>query len=141
MNAPPEPEIGAGGAWAGTHGSNFAARYETEGLSPITTQTVYAGMQVYKAHERGESGYALPGRYAGHADTRDYYHSGIVLSASPLQIGHVTTPGAAVDLKMGKWRYGGALKKVAYEGQYPNQTTKDTALLAELKALVLKYSE
>ena len=103
----------AGGAWTGTHGSNYAARYEMTDIGQIGALTV--GMAVYKAKEPGHADYDLPSKYRSGTDQRDYSHVGVVLSVSPLKIGHVSGPGALIDTKLGKWNYAGRLKKITYK--------------------------
>ena len=106
----------AGGAWTGTHGSNYAARYAMTTLGAITAAELLPGMVVYKAWERGNGKYALPGRYKGSADKRDYYHVGVVTGVQPLVITHCTGPGILRDKALGKWRFGGWLKQVEPAG-------------------------
>ena len=123
----------AGETWSGTHGSNYAARYE---MSTFGNASMFLGEIVYKAREPGEDKYDLPDRYKNSGDLRDYYHVGVVTSVSPLNITHCTsgsgckiqtlnsegelvwTPstngGIKVDTKQGQWKYGGKLKMVDY---------------------------
>ena len=103
----------AGGEWNGTHGSNWAARNAMDTLHAVTDPgDLHVGQVVFKAANPGQSGYNLPDRYNGDADTRDYYHVGVVRSVSPLDIVHCTGPGIVHDRKLGKWNYRGWLKKV-----------------------------
>lgn len=96
----------AGGQWHGTHGSNYAARYEVRELAKIRrTADLTPGDLVFKAREPGEDGYALPDRYKH--DRRDYYHVGVVVSVRPLRIRHMTTPKPKMDTSLGKWAYYG----------------------------------
>lgn len=104
----------AGGTWNGLHGSNYAARNEVEYLRPIHDD-LKVGEVAFKAWKPGDDKYDLPDRYAKDPDQNDYYHVGIVLSASPLRILHMTTPRPTVDTKLGKWQYHGWLKKVSEE--------------------------
>ena len=107
----------AGGSWTGTHGSNYAARYEMRELLPVTDAgELCLGDVVYKARTPGQAGYALPERYKNDPDQRDYYHVGVVTAISPLEITHCTGPGIVRDTKLGKWTYRGRLKKVDYDG-------------------------
>ena len=107
----------AGGAWMGTHGSNYAARYEMRELLPVMDAgELCLGDVVYKARTPGQAGYALPERYKNDPDKRDYYHVGVVTATSPLEITHCTGPGIVRDTKLGKWTYRGRLKKVDYDG-------------------------
>lgn len=101
-----------GNKWPWTHGSNYTARYLTRGLGK--DQPLRLGDLVYKAREPGESGYDLPDKYKGDADQRDYYHVGVVTSASPLTITHCTTVpgGIKTDTSRGKWRYSGQFAKL-----------------------------
>lgn len=107
----------AGGSWTGTHGSNYAARYEMRELLPVMdADELNVGDVVYKALAPGQSGYDLPSKYANDPDKNDYYHVGVVTSTSPLEITHCTGPGIVRDTKLGKWTYRGRLKKVDYDG-------------------------
>lgn len=107
----------AGGSWTGTHGSNYAARYEMRELLPVTDAgELNLGEAVYKARTPGQAGYALPERYKNDPDQRDYYHVGVVTAVEPLEITHCTGPGIVRDTKLGKWTYRGRLKKVDYDG-------------------------
>ena len=104
----------AGGKWAGTHGSNWAARNAMDTLHAVADPgDLHVGQAVFKAAEPGQSGYNLPDRYKGDADTRDYYHVGVVRSVSPLEIVHCTGPGIVHDSKMGKWNFAGWLLMVS----------------------------
>lgn len=108
----------AGGSWTGLHGSNYAARHETDGLSRIGSEReLQIGEAVYKGRDPGEDKYDLPSRYDGHPDRVDYYHIGVVESVSPLRIRHMSTGGPTVDTKIGKWKYHGWLKKISREGE------------------------
>ena len=107
----------AGGSWTGTHGSNYAARYEMRELLPVTdVGELCLGDVVYKARTPGQAGYALPERYKKTPDQRDYYHVGVVTATIPLEITHCTGPGIVRDTKLGKWAYRGRLEKVDYDG-------------------------
>lgn len=107
----------SGQKWTGTHGSNYAARNETENLHEVTkTSQLSPGEVVYKYHKPGESGYALPAKYKNSSDQNDYYHVGVVTSVKPFRITHCTNVqgGIKVDNKLGQWRMAGKLKKVDY---------------------------
>ena len=104
----------AGGRWTGTHGSNYAVRFEVDGLRRVSgADELREGDLVFKALSPGETGYALPPAYARHADRRDYYHVGIVMNTSPLDICHCTTPTTAHDARLGRWAFAARLLKVA----------------------------
>lgn len=117
----------AGGQWHGTHGSNYAARYEVRELARIgRAKDLTPGDLVFKAREPGEKGYALPDRYK--RDQRDYYHVGVVMSAEPLRILHMTTPRPKMDTSLGKWAYYGWPRLVAKDqekGEMPVGTEVD----------------
>ncbi len=118
----------AGGSWTGTHGSNYAARYEMRELLPVTDAgELNPGDVVYKARTPGQAGYALPERYKNDPDQRDYYHVGVVTATSPLEITHCTSPGIVRDTKLGKWTYRGRLEKVDYDGTEVVETMVQTA--------------
>lgn len=102
----------AGGSWTGTHGSNYAARYEMTYLKQIKNSSeLTVGEVVYKSRAPGDDKYKLPAKYTG-ADRLDYYHVGVVMSVSPLRIQHMTTPKPVIDTKLGKWQWRGWLKKI-----------------------------
>ena len=100
--------------WPGIHGSNWAARNAMAWLLPVADAgDLSVGEIVYKAKRPGETGYALPERYAKDPDRSDYYHVGVVRSVEPLRIVHCTSPGGVVvDTKVGKWAYRGWLKLI-----------------------------
>ena len=107
-----------GGTWTGTHGSNYAARYAMRALRQVTSAAALGvGEIVYKAHEPGDAGYALPSTYRNDSDQRDYYHVGVVMGVSPLKIMHCTSPTVKIDTKLGKWAYAGRLKVVEQDGK------------------------
>ena len=118
----------AGGSWTGTHGSNYAARYEMRELLPVMAAgELCLGDVVYKARTPGQAGYDLPERYGADPDNRDYYHIGVVTAVEPLEITHCTGPGIVRDTKLGKWTYRGRLKKVDYDGTEGMETMVQTA--------------
>ena len=120
----------AGGKWTGTHGSNWAARNAMDTLHAVTGPgDLKVGQAVFKAAEPGQSGYNLPDRYKGDADTRDYYHVGVVRSVSPLEIVHCTGPGIVRDKKMGKWSYAGWLRMVSRVNDEGEATGMQTAVV------------
>ena len=100
--------------WPGIHGSNWAARNAMAWLLPVSDASdLSVGEIVYKAKRPGETGYALPERYAKDSDRSDYYHVGVVRSVEPLRIVHCTSPGGVTtDAKLGKWAYRGGLSLI-----------------------------
>lgn len=101
-----------GGSWRGVHGTNYAARNEMRSLLRIGDASELAlGDLVYKAREPGQSGYALPSRYAGSSDQKDYYHVGVVTGLEPLEITHCTSVpgGIRKDSRLGQWQFAGRL--------------------------------
>lgn len=115
----------AGGSWPGTHGSNYAARYEVDDLHQIgSAEELETGDVVFKAYDPMDDNWDLPNNYAKHPDQNDYYHVGVVTSVSPLIITHCTTPTTTKDFKLGKWSYVGKLKKVNHEGGTPAEPKK-----------------
>ena len=129
----------AGGAWLGTHGSNYAARYEMRELLPVMDAgELCLGDVVYKARTPGQAGYALPERYKNDPDQRDYYHVGVVTAISPLEITHCTGPGIVRDTKLSKWTYRGRLKKVDYDGTEVVETMVQTAKVTAASGSAVK---
>lgn len=129
----------AGGAWTGTHGSNYAARYEMRELLPVTDAgELCLGDVVYKARTPGQAGYALPERYKNDPDQRDYYHVGVVTATSPLEITHCTSPGIVRDTKLGKWTYRGRLKKVGYDSAEGVETMAQEAKVTAASGSTVK---
>lgn len=129
----------AGGSWTGTHGSNYAARYEMRELLPVTDAgELCLGDVVYKARTPGQAGYALPERYKNDPDQRDYYHVGVVTATSPLEITHCTSPGIVRDTKLGKWTYRGRLEKVDYDGTEVVETMAQEAKVTAASGSTVK---
>lgn len=120
----------AGGEYKGTHGSNWAARHEVTGLFHVNAPAqLRPGLLVLKAKQPREAGWALPEKYRSDPDQNDYYHAGVVLSASPLLIAHCTTRGDGggiyYDTKMGNWAYAAELRQVDYAGGAPDQEEEE----------------
>lgn len=114
----------AGGKWAGTHGSNYAARFAVDGLfRQVDAADLEPGWLVFKALGPMDAGYDLPDKYrAGGAeytgDVMDYYHVGVVTGVEPLAITHCTkgggVDGVTVDTRQGDWRYAALCTMVDY---------------------------
>ena len=109
----------AGVSYKGLHGSNWFIRNEVEAYGPISSASdLEPGFIIFKAIDPGESGYALPERYAKSADRRDYNHVGVVVSVSPLEIWHCTTRngkgGVYIDTSLGRWRFAALASAVDY---------------------------
>ena len=99
-----------GGKWTGTHGSNWAARNAVKSLRKIASaEELQPGNMVFKIHQPGETGYALPSAYRQHPDQKDYYHVGVVTEVDPLEITHCTgvSGGIKKDQCLGGWQYAG----------------------------------
>ena len=71
------------------------------------------GELVFRAHEPGAKGYALPSRYASSADRRDYYHVGVVMQTNPLRILHCSSGGVKADTSATRWQFHGMLTMFA----------------------------
>lgn len=119
--------------WTGIHGSNYAARYQTVGLSKFSSASeLKLGDIVYKAREKGDAKWDLPERYwQGHqyynGDMKDYYHVGVVTKVSPLNITHMTSPRMKVDTAIGAWRYKGEARPIVNavtSGEKPSDKDK-----------------
>lgn len=109
----------SGGSWKGTHGSNYAARYEMEFLREVSKPSdLEAGWAIYKFRPPGARSNRLPSKYASHPDQRDHYHVGVVLSVSPLKIIHCSKTskkdGIQIDTTMKGWGAAGPLSKLDY---------------------------
>lgn len=110
-------------AWKGIHGSNYAARYQIDGLKKITSlKQIELGDVMLKAYEKGHKKWNLPSRYwSGHhyhtGDLKDYYHAGVITSLNPIVITHMTSPKMKTltiksmsDLTSSNWLYHGKAK-------------------------------
>lgn len=115
----------AGGSWTGTHGSNYAARYEMSSFAEIpSASSLTYGDIVYKHYTPDESGWSLPGTYDDHEDQNDYYHVGVVIGTDPLEIVHCTTVSGGIkyDSSLGAWSHYGRLSKVDYSSAGREET-------------------
>ena len=107
----------AGGAWDGTHGSNYAMRHEITDTIGITgAGDLSIGDIVFKAYEPGDKNWRLPDTYKNDIDQRDYYHVGIVTRTNPLEITHCTSVSGGIkrDNRVGQWKFAGKLRLVDY---------------------------
>lgn len=103
-----------GGEWSGVHGSNWAARNAVQDMIWLGGgNELCPGQLVFKAREPVDSRWALPSRYEGDPDQRDYYHVGVVLEAEPLRIVHCTTPGIVFDDSAADWDCAATLSELA----------------------------
>lgn len=136
--------------WTGIHGSNYGARYQTVGLSYISSESeLEVGDAVYKGVGSDGRGrrpcnagtfthkYDLPSRYKQgnsyyNGDMIDYYHVGVVTQVNPLRITHMTSPKMQVDTSLGTngkspWSYHGKVKPIVNavtSGEKPAETAK-----------------
>lgn len=125
--------------WTGIHGSNYAARYQTENLRKIVNVSdLEIGDMIYKACEKGSTRHKweLPSRYLKggsyyNGDMLDYYHVGVVDSVNPLRIIHMTSPSMKIDTKLdhnknSPWLYHGKCKLLLKQTGIPvsNDTEK-----------------
>ena len=129
----------AGGKWAGTHGSNYAARNEMRELEYVTSASQLNLYDiVYKSHSPGDIGYDLPAKYKSGKDLNDYYHVGVATSVDPLVITHCTgvEGGIKRDITLGEWRYRGTLLKV--ENTKPIPVPTGNQALVNAKAVAMR---
>ena len=111
--------------WKGIHGSNYAARYQIDGLEKITSLSqLKLGDVMLKAYEKGHSKWKLPERYwKGKTyytgDLKDYYHAGAITCMNPITITHMTSPRMKMlvirsmnDLINSNWLYHGNAKPI-----------------------------
>lgn len=104
----------SGGQWRGIHGTNWTARNAMHDLNPLRgAGQLRRGELVFRAHEPGAKGYALPSRYTSSADRRDYYHVGVVMQTSPLRILHCSGGGVKADTSASRWQFHGMLTMFA----------------------------
>ena len=124
--------------WTGIHGSNYAARYQTDDLQYISSESeLRLGDYVYKGVGPDGRGrrpcsagtfthkYDLPSRYKKGNQyydgiLEDFYHVGVVSSVNPLRITHMTSPSVKVDTSVNKngaspWNYHGKIKALVRE--------------------------
>lgn len=127
-----------GGKWNGIHGTNYAARNEMRSLLRIADASELSlGDLVYKAREPGQSGYALPSRYAGSSDQKDYYHVGVVTGIEPLEITHCTSVPGGIrrDSNLGQWRFAGRLIMVGL----PETGDDEKEVISEVISMSANY--
>ena len=104
----------SGGQWRGIHGTNWTARNAMHDLNPLRgAGQLRRGELVFRAHEPGAKGYALPSRSASSADRRDYYHVGVVMQTNPLRILHCSGGGVKADTSASRWQFHGMLTMFA----------------------------
>ena len=104
------------------HSTNYFARYEMDGLFPLSDwRELTVGDLVYKWRDGGSTlheRYKQGGRYFT-GDMNDYYHVGVVTSIEPLVITHCTESdninGIARDNSIKCWQLYGQLNGVEYE--------------------------
>ena len=131
----------AGGAWPGLHGSNYAARNETESLAEIRSASdLSAGELVYKHYVPGQKGYDLPSRYRNGKDLNDYYHVGLVTSVRPLRITHMTSPRALTDTRLGAWSHHGWCRRVSMPSGPQPATPADPAAPSAVPSVPAAHS-
>jgi hypothetical protein len=130
-----------GGVWRGIHGSNYAARSAVEKVDRIGDKSeLKPGDLVFKSYDPGDEKYSLPGRYRAGGemytgDLRDYYHVGVVVSADPLRIRHMTTPKPKMDTSLGRWSWHGWLKRV--QDQEEGASPMDQGIMVNYQARVI----
>lgn len=123
------------------HSSNYFARYETENLEPLTSESQLGpGVVVYKAREDNGQ---LPERYRKggehHAgDPLDYYHVGAVTGVDPLEITECTEGGGVNGIDYYRsikgWTHFGWVKGVtrSYEEGESEMTSYKARVFAEV---------
>ncbi len=121
--------------WPGIHGSNYAARKEITGLTPLTSESqLEIGDVVLKAVPKGHPNWALPKRYwqGGqyyNGDLNDYYHAGVCVSKEPFMIKHMSSK-MTIDRKVAvyyPWNYKGKLTRlIAASSDTPTPTPTPT---------------
>lgn len=105
--------------WPWTHGSNYTARNRMRWMKKLERMSdLQLGQLVYKAHDPGAKGWALPDTYKGHADQRDYYHVGVVTDVNPIVITNCTGVQGGIQrdktLDGGEWNWYGEMDLVEY---------------------------
>lgn len=134
----------AGISYNHLHGSNYFIRNEVSSYGKCSKASdLTPGEIVFKAFEKGQSGWALPERYWKDSDQRDYYHVGVVVSVSPLQIWHCTSRGGKggvyIDTKLGQWKFHARCKVVDYGSDATEQKKEGNEKTMATERMV--YSE
>lgn len=127
--------MGAVGKKYPMHSTNYFARYEMEGLLPLSDwRELIVGDLVYKWRDGNNSlnaRYKPGGRYYT-GDMMDYYHVGVVTSIKPLVITHCTESdnvnGIARDNSIKGWSLHGQLIGIEYE-EGETMTSKKLAMV------------
>lgn len=102
------------------HSSNYFARWQTDELEPVEAAELLPGMLVYKARSDTTDlhGRYLPGGDFDNGDYNDYYHVGVVVATSPVEIVHCTSgkgvDGIAHDYSVKGWTHAGKAAQVEY---------------------------
>lgn len=96
------------------HGSNAIARAYVVKLLPVSE--AQPGMAAFKFKKPGQSGYALPDRYANSPDKNDYYHIGLVDQSGEYVLNAQGQKAGFTRTHISKWGRVGLLKAVQYNG-------------------------
>lgn len=116
------------------HGSNRIIRVYCHDVRHVTrTDELRVGMAIFKARSdlsRMKKEYQPGGAYYDPALPYDYYHMGLVVSVSPLQIINATPPSVRIDTTLSGWCCAGELNAVDY-GDDPPSDAETAEVFAE----------
>lgn len=100
------------------HGSNRIIRVYCRDVQPVNgMEGLKPGMAIFRSRKdtsRMKAEYRPGGRYYDPALPEDFYHVGLIVSVSPLQIVNATSPKARIDTSLRRWSHAGYLKAVEY---------------------------
>lgn len=107
------------------HGSNRIIRRYCHDVRKRQLGELKVGMAIFKSRQdlsRMKAEYKPGGRYYDPALPDDYYHMGLVVSVSPLQIINATPPRVRVDTRLSDWCCAGYLNAVDYQSDWEDPT-------------------
>lgn len=103
------------------HGSNRIIREYCHDVRKRRLSELKVGMAIFKSRRdlsRMKAEYKPGGRYYDPALPDDYYHMGLIVSVSPLQIVNATPPRVRVDTRLSDWCCAGYLNAVDYHDDW-----------------------
>lgn len=115
------------------HGSNRIIRVYCRDVQPVNGLSgLRPGMAIFRSRKdtsRMKAEYRPGGRYYDPALPEDFYHVGLIVSVSPLQVVNATSPKARIDTSLRRWSHAGYLKAVDYADEKTPEAESATAVV------------